>query len=80
MSATGVLIEIAESLPAGSILEVRMNWPGLYHSKPSVRLCLSGPVVRADHRGTALRIVRHEFRESSAVISRRRPQKNLAVA
>ena len=80
MSATGVLIEIADSLAAGSNLELRMNWPGLYHGKAAVRLSLTGAVVRADQRGTALRITRHEFRESAFVTSRRRPQKNLAVA
>jgi hypothetical protein len=80
MSAGGVLIDMAESLPAGCPLEVAMDWPDLYHGKPMVRLFLAGHVVRVDRRGTALRIVHHEFREVQAPIRGFRPPGNVAVA
>ena len=81
MSATGVLIELAESLPVGCILEVAMDWPGLYHGKAAVRLVLCGSVVRTHGRTVAMRILSHQFRDVQRVaVVRGRPERNMAVA
>jgi hypothetical protein len=79
MSAGGILIDIPETLPVGSRLELAMDWPGLYHGKPMVLLSLTASVVRVDLRGTALRILNHQFRDVSAVATGpRRWERNLA--
>ncbi len=80
MSATGMRIEIPETVAEGTILEFAMEWTNLYHGRP-VRLFLSGSVVRVDACGTALRILSHQFREvRPSVLHPRRVERNLAVA
>lgn len=59
MSAGGVLVDIPEVKAVGSALELAIDWPGLYHDKPMVRLFLTGSVARLDGRRTALRILRN---------------------
>jgi hypothetical protein len=44
-----------------------MDWPGLYRGTPIVRLSLNASVVRGGPRGTALRILSHQFRDVPAV-------------
>jgi len=63
MSASGLLIEIPETLVPGTILDIGADWPGLYHGCAVVRLLLTATVIRIDQRGTALRILSHEFRD-----------------
>ncbi len=66
MSARGLLLDISDALPAGTRLEVIMDWPGIYFGRKKVRLFVIGTVMRVDARGTALRMVRHEFRDVAA--------------
>lgn len=79
MSVAGILIDIPPVL-IGSTVDLEIEWTGLYHGR-MVRLVLTGTVFRVDDRGTALRILRHEFRDvRPAVIPSSRPQRSLAVA
>jgi hypothetical protein len=81
MSAGGILIDPPEAAPVGSTLELAIDWPGLYHGKPMVRLFVSGMVARVDSRGTALRILSHEFRDVRPIVTRRRrTERNLVLA
>ena len=81
MSAGGILIDPPEASPVGSTLELAIDWPGLYHGKPRVRLFVIGTVARVDSRGTALRILSHEFRDVRPIVTRRgRAKRNLVVA
>jgi hypothetical protein len=81
MSVGGILIDTPEGVPVGSMVELAIDWVGLYHGKPMVHLLVIGSVVRNDDRGTALRILSHEFRDvRSAVIPSRHRERNLAVA
>jgi PilZ domain len=81
MSVGGILIDTPEGVPVSSMVELAIDWLGLYHGKPMVRLFVIGSVVRNDGRGTALRILSHEFRDvRSAVIPSPRTERNLAVA
>jgi hypothetical protein len=80
MSARGLLVDIPEPVVPGYTLDLAIDWPGLYHGKPAVRLMLAGSVVRIDPRGVALRILHHEFREIREHSHRRRSVANLAVA
>ena len=61
ISAGGILMEIPEEAPRGSILEVTVDWPGVYHNRPMVRLSLVGSAVRVDSRGTAVRLLSRRF-------------------
>ena len=79
MSVGGILIDIPP-VPIGSTVDLEIEWTGLYHGK-MVRLVLTGTVVRIDNRGTAIRILQHQFRDvRPAVIPSRRPQRSLVVA
>jgi PilZ domain len=62
MSTRGILIQTPEHVSKGGVVEVEVDWPGVYHNKPMVWLILTGTVARADARGTALRILSHQFR------------------
>jgi PilZ domain len=81
MSARGILIDAPEPLPLGSAVELALEWPGIYHGTPMMRLFLTASVVRVDSRGTALRILTHQFVDPGAkMVGGRRPAKALAVA
>uniref|UniRef100_Q01XU7 Type IV pilus assembly PilZ n=1 Tax=Solibacter usitatus (strain Ellin6076) TaxID=234267 RepID=Q01XU7_SOLUE len=81
MSATGLRVEIPETITVGTTLEIAMEWTGLYHGRSAVLLFLTATAVRVDAGGTALRIVRHQFRDARpAVVRPRRVERNLAVA
>lgn len=71
MSARGIRVDIPESMPVGSRLELSMDWPGLFHGVEMVRLFLLASVRRVDGRGVALRILRHRFFGSPRVRSLR---------
>ena len=62
MSAGGVLMRVREAIALETILELSIDWPGLYHDKPAVRLSIIGSVARIDNRGTVVRILSHQFR------------------
>jgi hypothetical protein len=78
MSAGGIFMNATEAVLVGSTLELEIDWPGLYHDKPMVHLLVTGSVVRNDGRGTALRIVSHQFRQvRPALVPPRRAERNL---
>jgi hypothetical protein len=80
MSVDGIFIDTPEAAPIGTKLELEIDWPGLYHGKPMVRLLVIGSVVRNDGRGTALRILSHRFRYVRPAVVPRRTESNLAMA
>jgi hypothetical protein len=81
MSAAGIFIDVPEAAPVDSTVELVIDWLGLYHGKPMVQLLVVGTVVRYDHRGTALRIVNHQFRcFGPGAVRSRRTERKLAVA
>jgi hypothetical protein len=81
MSASGILVDIPGKVTVGSTVELGMDWPGLYYRRSTVWLLLTASVVRNDCRGTALRILRHEFRDvRPAMVGPRNLAGNRAVA
>jgi len=81
MSARGILIDIPETLAIGARLELSMDWTGLYHDRPVMRLFLIAAVTRIDKRGIALRILSHRFRNVRPTAVRpQRAERKLAVA
>ncbi len=65
MSATGILIQVPDSLAIGSKLELSMDWTGLYHGRQNMRLFLIAAVTRSGDKGVALRILSNRFRDVS---------------
>jgi len=63
MSAGGLFADVPERVPWGTRLKLEVDWPGLYHDRQIVRLILLAEVIRVDRRGTALRILRRQFRD-----------------
>jgi hypothetical protein len=66
MSSGGIAIQIGKVLEPGSEIELVLDWTGIYHGKHRIRLFVCGEVVRSEEHRTAVRILTHEFRESSA--------------
>ena len=62
LSAGGILAGLPKGVAAGAVLELMMDWPGLYHNEPAMQLHLKALVVRVDSRGAGMRILNHEFR------------------
>jgi len=81
MSASGIFVDVPESMVVGAKLELSMEWTGLYHGRQTMRLFITATVIRAGKQGAALRILSHRFRDiSSPRIRLQRTEKKLAVA
>jgi hypothetical protein len=82
MSATGILLDLPSEVEPGTELALMLEWTGLYHNKERMRLLARVEVVRCDSRGTAVRILEHEFEEMEQVVPERyaRGKARLAVA
>jgi hypothetical protein len=82
MSATGILLDLPSEVEPGTELALMLEWTGLYHNKERMRLLARVEVVRCDSRGTAVRILEHEFEEMEKVVPERyaRGKARLAVA
>ena len=76
VSSGGVLFEASESLPAGSSIELLMQWPFLLEGVCPLKLVIHGNVVRSDTKGVAVRSKHHEFRTAGARPSRNQMSSN----
>ena len=61
ISSDGVLFEADCRLPAGGPIELAMNWPYLLDGVVTLKLVMSGHVVRSDARAIAVKVEHHEF-------------------
>jgi PilZ domain len=66
VSSGGVLFEANEPLPAGSSVELLMQWPFMLEGVCPLKLVILGSVVRSDGKGVAVRTKHHEFRTAGA--------------
>lgn len=62
MSAGGILLRFDRAQAPDTCLELSLEWPGLLHGAPRVRLLALARVLRTERGCSAVRIVRHEFR------------------
>lgn len=62
ISSGGVLFEADEQLPESSTIELAMNWPFLLDGVVTLKLVMSGRIVRTEANAIAVRAERHEFR------------------
>jgi c-di-GMP-binding flagellar brake protein YcgR len=67
MSAGGILVELDRTLEPGSIVQMSLAWPGIYHNCGYVRLDVTCQVLRSEDKRIALQIRTHEFRVPRAV-------------
>ena len=63
LSAGGILFEADRQLPPeGLKVELSISWPFLLDNQTPLQLVVTGRIVRALGRRTAIRISRHQFR------------------
>ena len=70
VSSGGVLFQATDELPAGSSVELLMQWPFLLEGVCPLKLVIHGSVVRSDSKGVAILNKHHEFRTAGARSSR----------
>jgi len=62
LSREGLGIKPRRTLPVGSHIEIRIEWPALYESIYPVELQVTGFVIRSENsRAAAVRISSHRF-------------------
>ena len=62
LSSGGILFETDRQLPTGLNVELAISWPVLLHNVAPLQLVVTGRIVRASGRRTAVRMMQHEFR------------------
>lgn len=62
ISSGGVFLKADKSLPLGKQVQVLIDWPALLDQRCPLRLVITGRVLRSDSSGTAIGIVRYDFR------------------
>ena len=62
ISSTGILFTPGLNHREGAVVSLSIDWPVLYDDGFPISFSVLGSIVRSDHRGTAVRILRHGFR------------------
>jgi len=70
LSSGGILFETDRQLPTGLNVELSISWPVLLHNVAPLQLVVTGRIVRASGRRTAIRMMQHEFRTAKAPVER----------
>ena len=61
MSSGGVLFRGVQGLPAGSFVELSINWPVLLEDRLPLTLLVVGRIVRCENSQVAVKTSRYEF-------------------
>jgi len=70
VSSKGILFEADNALPAGSSIQLAIEWPFLLDGECSLRLHVRGIVIRSDTKYAAVQMAHHEFRTVGVVRTR----------
>lgn len=62
ISSTGLFFETDGLLPIRNPIELAIDWPILLDGACRLKMIVHGSVLRSDRSGTAVGIIRHEFR------------------
>ena len=62
VSSKGILFEADNALPAGSSIQLAIEWPFLLDGECSLRLHVRGIVIRSDAKYAAVQMAHYEFR------------------
>ena len=61
ISSGGIALSSETELPAGSVIELWVNWPAVTEDVSCVKLRVAGRVVRSSGVKAAIQIKRHDF-------------------
>ncbi len=62
ISSGGVFLKTPVILPVGKRLQIFIDWPALLDNHCPLRLVVSGRVLRSDTTGTAVGIIRYDYK------------------
>src|SRR5689334_10245726 len=62
ISSGGVFMKTTELLPLGKQIQLFIDWPALLDKRCPLRLVITGKILRSDESGTAIGIIRYDFR------------------
>ena len=62
ISSGGVFLKTEKILPVGKQIQVLIDWPALLDQRCPLRLVIVGKVLRSAEGGTAVGIIRYDFR------------------
>jgi hypothetical protein len=62
MGSSGLLFQCAHRFVKGELVKVSLEWPYLLDGSCPLRLSVQGRVLRSGDSGTAVAIMKHEFR------------------
>lgn len=62
ISSGGVRLQTELTLPVGRQIQVSIDWPALLDQRCPLRLVIAGRILRSGAEGTAIGIIRYDFR------------------
>ena len=62
LSSGGVHLKCRQLLPVGRTIHLWIDWPVLLDNRCPLRLVIVGKTIRSDSDGTAVKIVRYDFK------------------
>ena len=62
ISSGGVFLKTDRVLPVSKQIQVFIDWPALLDQRCPLRLVITGKVLRSDESGSAIGIIRYDFR------------------
>jgi hypothetical protein len=65
ISSGGVLLKSDGLLPIGRRVQLLLDWPAFLNDRCALRLAIEGKVLRSNPAGTAVEIVRYDYRTRS---------------
>ncbi len=71
ISSKALLLEAENPLPAGSDIEVALEWPAMLNNECGLSLVVSGKVIRSDELSSAVSIMRYQFRTRGRRVTQR---------
>jgi hypothetical protein len=66
ISSTGILFRAEEQMPAGTLLDLQVDWPATLGGVCELELCVRAEVVRSFDSLVAIKMLRYEFRTRGA--------------
>jgi hypothetical protein len=75
-SRSGIFFRADQALPKGLAVELSIDWPVLLDGVCPLQLRISGKVLRSSAAGTAVKILRHQFRTRSRSRAAAGPQES----
>ena len=62
ISSGGVLLKSGALLPVGRRVQLFVDWPALLNERCALRLIIEGKIIRSNPEGTAIKIIRYDYR------------------